>query len=314
MRRVADWQVSRLGTNKDWVHCAGWTGIFATWQVTQDPKYLAAIKTWGGNWSLNGGAGARGDNQCSAQVFFDVYIHDPASAGNMAIIAPAKQSFDQLVANPPRGRVEWWWEDALYMVPTGFARLGKITGDARYFTVMNQLWWDTYAFLFSNQYNLMYRDSNYLGSNTFWSRGNGWVVAGIVRVLEHLPENDPRRMEFITVLNKMLNAVRPIQHADGTLPSNLLNGANLGPETSGTGFFAYAMSWGMNHGIVDKTVFMPVVQKAWMGLTANVNAEGRLGYVQNIGAAPAPAGPDETHEFGVGAFLLAGSEIAKFAP
>jgi rhamnogalacturonyl hydrolase YesR len=310
MRKVADWQLPRAGGSKDWIHGAMWTGIMATYLTTRDPKYINAIKTWAGNWGLDGGAGARGDSQCAAQTFFDVYLHDPASAGNMSVIAPAKQSFDQLVA----GGGSWGWEDLGFMVPPGFARLYKITGDARYFTTMNNMWWNIYNRLWSNQANLMYRDGTNVGSNTFWARGNGWVVAGIVRVLEYLPENDPKRMDFITVLNKMLNAVRPVQHADGTFPSNLLNGANAGPETSGTGFFTYAMAWGMNHGIVDRTVFMPVAQKAWKGLTSNVNADGRLGYVQDVGAGPGGAGPDSTREYGVGAFLLAGSEVAKFPP
>ncbi|HEX9295233.1 MAG TPA: glycoside hydrolase family 88 protein, partial [Polyangiaceae bacterium] len=312
MRKVADWQLPRAGTSKDWIHGAMWTGIMATYVTTGDVKYLNAVKTWAGDWGLIGGTGARGDNQCAAQTFFDAYLLDPTPS-NMKMVSGAKPSFDALVANPPPGRREWWWEDALFMVPPGFARLGTITADKKYFQVMNGMWWDTYAFLFSPQHGLMYRDMSFFGSTTFWSRGNGWVVAGIARVLQHLPEDDPKRADYVKVLNTMLAAIRPVQHADGLWPSNLLHGADAGPETSGTGFFAFAIAWGIHHGVVDRAVYLPVVKKAWTGLVSHVDADGKLGYVQNVGASPAPAAADETHEYGVGAFLLAGSEVAKLA-
>jgi rhamnogalacturonyl hydrolase YesR len=313
MRRVADWQIPRAGGSKDWIHGAMWTGIMATYVTTHDAKYLNAVKTWAGDWSLTGGAGARGDNQCAAQTFFDAYLLDPNPA-NLVMVNGAKASFDALVGSPPPGRREWWWEDALFMVPPGFARLGAITGDKKYFQVMNGMWWDTYAFLFSPANGLMYRDMSFFGGTTFWSRGNGWVVAGIARVLDYLPADDAKRADFVKVLNTMLTAVRPVQHADGLWPSDLLHGATGGPETSGTGFFTFAMAWGINRGVVDRTVYLPIVRRAWMGLVSHVDASGKLGYVQNVGAAPAPATADETHEYGVGAFLLAGSEVAKLAP
>jgi unsaturated rhamnogalacturonyl hydrolase len=308
MRKVADWQLPRAGALKDWIHGALWTGIMATYDTTHDAKYLDAVKTWGGNWSLTGGAAARGDDQCAAQVFFEAYLQSPTPA-NLVMVNGARASFDALVANPPKGRVEWWWQDALFMVPPGFARLGAITGDKNYFAVMNAMWWDTYAYLFSPQAGLMYRDNN--NRAVFWSRGNGWVVAGIARVLQFLPTDDPKRADFVTLLKTMLAALKPVQGDDGLWRSNLLGPANQGPETSGTGFITFAMAWAINHGVADRATYLPVVRKAWQGLVGAVNADGKLGYVQNVGLSPGPAGADETHEFGVGAFLLAGSEVAK---
>jgi rhamnogalacturonyl hydrolase YesR len=313
MRRVADWQIPRAGTSKDWIHGAMWTGIMATHITTKDPKYLDAVKTWAAGWGLTGGAAARGDNQCAAQTFFDAYLLDPTPA-NMVMVNPAKQSFDQLVANPPPGRREWWWCDSLFMVPPSFARLGAITGDPKYFQVMNTMYWDSYAFLFSPPNGLFYRDMNFFNSGTFWARGNGWVVAGIARILQYLPSDDPKRADFVKLLNTMLTALRPAQHPDGLWPSDLLRGATAGPETSGTGFFTFAMAWGINNGVVDRATYLPLTQRAWKGLVSHVDAAGKLGYVQNVGDRPAPAAPDETHEYGVGAFLLAGSEVAKLCP
>src|SRR5262249_33167803 len=155
--------------------------------------------------------------------------------------------------------------------------------------------------------SLMYRDMSFFNTTTFWSRGNGWVVAGIARILDDLPADDPKRADYVTVLNTMLTALRPLQHTDGLWPSDLLHGATAGPETSGTGFFTFAIAWGINRGVVDRTMYLPVAQRAWKGLVSHVDANGQLGYVQNVGDRPAPAGPTETHEYGVGAFLLAGS-------
>jgi unsaturated rhamnogalacturonyl hydrolase len=313
MRKVADWQLPRVGTSKDWIHGAMWTGIFATYEVTQDQKYLDAIKTWAGpNWSLTGGANARGDNQCAAQTFFDVYLLDPTPQ-NQVMLNGAKPSFDAVLNENKAGRVEWWWEDALFMVPPGFARLGAALNDERYFDEMNALFWDTYAFLWSEQAGLMYRDDDL--REDFWARGNGWVIAGAARVLQYLPTDDPKRPDFIKLLTTMSSSLKAVQSEDGLWRSNLLEPDQYpNPETSGTGFFTYAMAWGINQGLLEKATYLPVVQKGWEGLNAHVNADGKLGYVQPVGAGPNAATASSTVEYGVGAYLLAGSEVAKLLP
>jgi rhamnogalacturonyl hydrolase YesR len=313
MRKVADWQLPRAGGAKDWQHGGMWTGIMATYKTTKDQKYLDAIKTWATpQWNLSGGAGARGDNQCAAQTFFETYLLDPVPA-NLVMVNNAKMSFDQMLGQNTAGRVEWWWEDALFMVPPGFARLGAITGDKKYFDKMNTLYWDTYAFLWSNSSSLMFRDNNSRGAQ--WARGNGWVIAGAARVLDYLPQDDAKRPNFVKLIQDMAGALKKVQGADGCWRSNLLNaGAVPNPETSGTGFFTFGMSWGMNHGILDKATYLDTAHKGWDCLVSHVAASGMLGYVQQVGAGPAPAGMNDTETYGVGAFLLAGSEIAKLIP
>jgi hypothetical protein len=240
MRKVADWQLPRVGTSKDWIHGAMWTGVFATYEVTRDKKYLDAIKTWAGaGWNLTGGAGARGDNQCAAQTFFDVYLLDPTPQ-NQVMLNGAKPSFDAMLNENKTGRVEWWWEDALFMVPPGFVRLGVALNDKRYFDKMNKLYWDSYAFLWSEQAGLMYRDDTLRKS--FWARGNGWVIAGAVRVLQYLPSDDPKRADFVKLLTTMSSSLKAAQGADGLWRANLLEPNQYpNPETSGTGFLP--MRW-----------------------------------------------------------------------
>lgn len=314
MRKVADWQLLTAGGMKDWVHGTLWTGIVATYKATKDEKYLTAVKNWAGaGWGLNGGNAARGDDQCAAQAFFDTYLLDPVPA-NMVMFTGAKGSFDALVANPPTGSTEWWWEDALFMVPPGFARLGAVTGDKKYFDTMNLLYWSSYNFLLNPQVGLLYRDHR--GNDvSFWSRGNGWVIAGIARILEYLPQDDPKRPDFVNALKTISTVVAKVQGADGLWRSDLMNASRFpNPETSGTAFFTYGIAWGINNGILDKATYLPVAQKGWDGLLKYVDATGKLGYVQAVGGAPGPATLDSSLPYAIGGFLLAGAEMAKLLP
>jgi rhamnogalacturonyl hydrolase YesR len=313
IKLVADHTLQNPGTAKDWIYGTQWTGIMAAYQITHDSKYLDAIKTWAGaGWTLSGGASARGDNQCAAQTFFDAYLLAPTQA-NMVMLSGAKPSFDQLVANPPQGRVEWWWEDALFMVPPGFARLGAATGNKQYFSVLDGMYWDTYAFLWSPTSKLMYRDD--MHRNEFWARGNGWVIAGAARVLQYLPADDAKRANYAQLVSDMAGALAKVQGSDGMWRSNLLVPTQYpNQETTGTGLFTYGMAWGMSNGVLDKATYQPVVQKAWTGLKSVVSANGAVGWCQPVGAGPAPATAGSTTPFGIGAWLLAASEVAKLAP
>ncbi|HEY2901888.1 MAG TPA: glycoside hydrolase family 88 protein, partial [Polyangia bacterium] len=314
MRKVADWQLQSAGGAKDWIHGTFWAGLMATYNATKDEKYMTAVKNWAGAaWSLDGGAGARGDNQCAAQAFFDAYLADPVPA-NMVRLTSAKSSFDGLVANTPKGSDEWWWEDALFMVPPGFARLGAATGNKQYFATMNTLYWSSYGFLADAKSGLVWRDHRG-NDQVMWARGNGWVIAGAARVLDYLPMDDPKRVDFENVIKTMATALAKLQNADGLWRSNLSNlGQYPNPETSGTGFFTFGIAWGVNHGLLEKATYQPIAQKGWDGLVSHVAANGQLGYVQDVGGGPGPASANGTQPFGTGGFLLAGSEVAKFQP
>ncbi|MDP8999325.1 MAG: glycoside hydrolase family 88 protein [Myxococcota bacterium] len=312
MRKVADWQLQQAGINAiDWIHGAMWTGILATYQVTGDVKYRDAAKGWGqnNNWSLTGGVTTNADNQCAAQTYFDLYLLDPIAL-NMAFITKAKPSFDAMLAS---GNTGWTWADSLFMSPPGLTRLGAITSDTRYFQLLHTNWWNAYAAMFSPADGLMYRDPpRGAGNGIFWARGNGWVIAGTARVLEYLPKTEPRRPEYVKMLTTMAAALKPWQGADGLWRADITHPAAFAnPETSGTGFMTFAMAWGINNAILDRATYLPVVKAGWQGLVGNVDAAGRLGFVQGVGAAPAAATPTSNAPYGVGAFLLAGSEVAK---
>ncbi len=309
MRKVADWQLAQPGVDaNDWIHGAMWAGILATYQATGDVKYLAAVKAWGqGNgWGLSGGVTTNADNQCAAPTYFDVYLTAPG-AGNSNMVTGAKLSFDAMVA---AGNAGWTWEDALFMSPPGLTRLGVIEGDSKYFALLDANWWKAYASLFVPADGLMCRDPGCNG--VYWGRGNGWVVAGTARVLEFLPPSDARVADYVAMLATMAAALKPWQGADGLWRSDITNPARYpNPETSGTGLITYAVAWAINHGMLDRATYAAVAQKGWQGLVGAVGGDGMLGYVQPVGAGPAPATATSTPPNGVGAFLLASSKQAQ---
>jgi rhamnogalacturonyl hydrolase YesR len=312
IKKVAHWQIAHIGPEKDWVHAAAWVGIMATYLNTLESSTLVAIKSWAGDFALTETPkDPRADNQCAAQTFLDVYLQDPRPE-NAFMLSAAKQSFDVLLEKPIPGRVEWWWQDALFMAPPTLARLALITGDARYLRVMHDMWWDTCDFLFEPKVGLMYRDDR--RRENFWARGNGWVVAGIARVLQVLPVDDPRRGDYVGLLRTMTAALCRAQGDDGLWRANLLKPELFpNPEASGSGFFTYAMAWGVNNGLLDHATFLPVIARAWRGLCGLVHDDGQVGWVQPVAALPAVTTAHTTAPFGVGAYLLAGSEVANIA-
>jgi rhamnogalacturonyl hydrolase YesR len=315
--KVAQYQITQLGANpdNDWINAAFYAGLMAAYRTTGTAALLTAARSWSmaHQWDLHG-MGDRprhGDDQACTQTYDEIFLIDPVASNNF-MIAKGQAAFDAMIAAPQPGRVDWWWCDALFMAPPALARLGAATKQNKYFDFMSTMWFDSKAFLFDPARNLFWRDSTFKNTNTYWARGNGWVVAGIPRVLDYLPANDAKRADYIQVFKQMLGAIVKLQGADGLWRSNLLNAnAFPNPETSGSGFFTFGMAWGIANGVLDRAEYLPAVQKAWNGLVGAVDANGRLGYVQNVGAAPAAAGPTETHPYGVGAFLLAAEQIIK---
>jgi len=315
--KVAQYQLSLYTTtaSNDWIDSTFFAGLMAAYRATQNASLLAAARTWSTAhaWDLHLSAQDPrfGDNQACTQTYLEIFLLDPMPS-NAVMIQKAQAAFDAMIAAPQPGRVDWWWCDALFMAPPALARLGVATGQTKYFDFVNTMYWDSKAFLFAPAQGLFWRDSKYFNTTTFWARGNGWVVAGIPRIVDYLPAADARRGDYVQLLQTLLAAVAPLQGSDGLWRSDLLNpNAFPNPETSGTGFLTYGTAWAVGQGLVARDVYLPIVQRAWAGLVRNVDTNGRLGYVQNTGEKPAAAGATETHPFGVGAFLLAGSEVLK---
>jgi len=320
MRRVFDWQAAHpVGINAEnnnlWARAAFYAGVMAAYRATGERAYVEQATRWAESrgWRL-GDRPRHADDHAPGQTYLEIYLlkKDPA------MLANTKTTLDAMVAGPRPGREDWWWCDALFMAPPVLTRLYAATGDRKYLDFLDTMWWDTTDFLFDPAEGLYYRDKNYIGrpnangKKVFWSRGNGWVMGGTVRVLQYLPKNHPTRGRYVRLLKTLAAAVARVQGEDGLWRPSLLDPAEAPvPETSGTGFFCYALAWGVNNGVLERRTYLPVVRKAWRGLVGHVREDGKLGWVQQIGAAPAKVTAEDNQEYGSGAFLLAGSEMLK---
>jgi unsaturated rhamnogalacturonyl hydrolase len=320
MRKVGDWELERARSyfSQDWTFAALYAGFMAAAKTLPDADYENAMLQVGNkfDWKL-GPRLSHADDEAIGQTYLGLYrdYHEAR------MIQPTREQFDALMKMPddPQKPV-WWWCDALFMAPPVWARLYGLTKDRSYLDFMDREWWITSNLLYDPQEHLYFRDASYLhktelnGKKLFWSRGNGWVMAGLARVLEEMPENYPTRQRYIEQYRQMASRVAPLQGSDGLWRSGLLNAdAYQLPEVSGSAFFVYSLAWGVNHGILNRATYLPVIKKGWAGLVSHIYSDGRLGCIQPIGAAPGVFKPSSSYVYGVGAFLLAGSEAHRLA-
>ncbi|MBC8095946.1 MAG: glycoside hydrolase family 88 protein [Akkermansiaceae bacterium] len=327
MERVADWQLANPSRHKptDWTQGAGYTGIMALSRISANPKYRDAMISMGESnaWKL-GPRLYHADDHVVGQTYCELYF----KSREEKMIAPMRAQFDRVLESPrefptlefrQRGIGDLWsWCDALFMAPPAWVRLWKATGDARYLDFAMTNWWRTSDYLYDQEEHLYFRDSTYFqkreanGKKVFWSRGNGWVMGGLVRVLEYLPKKHPDRARLEQQFKQMAEKLLQCQQSDGLWRASLLDPESYPlKETSGSGFYTYALTWGVNNKLLDRVRFEPAVRQAWAALIACVEADGRLTHVQPIGADPKKFDENATEVYGVGAFLLAGSEMYR---
>lgn len=322
MKLVADWQLNRMpaAPQYDWTWAALYTGFTGVPDKVAGDKYKKAVMKIGAE--LNWEPGPRvmhADDQAIGQSYLELYmIHKDAK-----MIGPMRARLDTEITTPESeyGKTPlWWWCDALFMAPPVFADMTAVTGDEKYLSFMDRQWETTTRLLYDPAVHLYSRDATYLdkheknGQKIFWSRGNGWVMGGIVRVLRELPKDSPLRAKFEDELRQMAAEMLSIQGKDGLWRPGLLDADSYPlPEISGSAFITYAMAYGVNEGILDKATYWPAVEKAWAGMLSHVYADGRLGCVQPVGAAPGAYTETSSYVYGVGAYLLAGEEIYRAA-
>jgi rhamnogalacturonyl hydrolase YesR len=288
------------------------------YRTTRDPEILDQARRWARKhrWA-EGNERERANKKTCGQTYLELHFIEPEASDISKIRAYVDSRIEAFAAGR-RPRDDWYYCDTLYVGPPTIAMLGKATGKQKYYDYLNKVYWDVVDHLFDKQYGLFYRDKRYFDATTangrkvFWSRGNGWVIGGIPRVLQYLPEDNERYNDYVKLLQTMAHAIARRQGDDGLWRSNLDDPDQYpNPETSGTAFFCYAMAWGINNGVLDRDTFLPVVTKAWEGLVRHVDSSGKLGFVQPVGAAPKPATRAMTHEYAMGLLLLAGEEMVK---
>lgn len=312
-----------------WTRGVYYEGLMALYDLNPDPAYLNYAVSWGEyhKWGLRDGIRTRnGDNQDCGQTYIDLYLLDTTKNERIKDI---KASIYNMLATDKID--DWNWIDAIQMAMPVYARLGYIYNDNRYFQRM----YDMYMYtkmkhgtngLYNPVEHLWWRDKDFVppykepnGEDCYWSRGNGWVIAALVRTVDFLPKKSPYKKEFVTTYKEMVDALVACQRKDGFWNVSLHDSTHFGgKEVTGTALFVYGIAWGINNGTLNKKKYLPVVMKAWNGLVSeSVHPNGFLGYVQGTGKEPKdsqPVGYDNVpnfEDFGLGCFLLAGTEVYK---
>ncbi|WP_297085850.1 glycoside hydrolase family 88 protein [uncultured Draconibacterium sp.] len=333
MKKVADWQIEHFnecysGRQKphhplDWTNGALYVGMVKWAKMANDEKYWEWLKNIGeeNEWLLYKRQ-YHADDHTVGQMYIELY----RKYRDKKMIEPTQKQFDFIMYHPSQSVLNWktpfhqdrWnWCDALFMSPPVWAKLYKVTSEKKYLDFMFEEYKATTDFLFDKKEHLYYRDERYIterdnGTKVFWSRGNGWVFAGLVNILNELNPESKEYKYFLKIYKKMAKKLLEIQTPEGHWAMSLLGQKFYPtPETSGSSFFVFGLAWGINQGILDKATYEPAAKKGWNAMVSHVTDDGMLGYVQPIGAAPGKAWPDKTEVYGTGAFLSAGSEIYK---
>lgn len=331
------WQSTHPDLGTAFWHVATYhTGNLAAYHATANKDFLKYSEAWAvknnwkgatsddtAKWSYKYGEKPNyvlfGDWQICFQVYAELYKLNPSEQK----IARARQVMEYQMATPQNDY--WWWVDGLYMVMPVMTKLYSITQDELYLKKLYEYFSYARDLMYDSETGLFYRDAKYIypkhktnnGMKDFWARGNGWIFAAIPRVLEDLPENDPHRSEYIAIYQKLAKTLATLQQPEGYWTRSLMDTAQApGPETSGTAFYTYGYLWGINHGLLSAIDYKPVVDKSWKYLTTQaLQPNGTLGYVQPIGERAIPGqviDKNSTADFGVGAFLLAASELVNY--
>ena len=327
MKKVADWQLKNP-TGKElnsWEYGPFYIGLMALHQVSADKKYLQEVFSMGEKVRWEPIARPYDANVLAiSQAFLELYEQNKKESfidkSRFVMDAPMRRELKPDIRfDSNRYWWEWWsWCDALFMAPPAYARLAKVSKEPKYNDFMIQEWKRTSGYLYSPKDSLYFRDDRFFtmksanGEKIFWSRGNGWVVAGLARVLQYLPASHLERPFFEQQFREMCYKLKRLQMVNGFWSQSLLDAQNYPqPESSGTGFYVFALSWGVNNGILDREAFLPVIQKGWGALAKSIHPNGKLGYVQEVGDAPTDVTFNDSETYGTGAFLLAGSELYK---
>lgn len=260
-----------------------------------------------------------GDWQTCFQTFIDLYNIAPAKKK----VARAKEVMSYEADSKVNDYM--WWADALYMVMPTLTKMYKLTGDTKYLDKLYACLQYSDSIMLDKETGLYFRDKRYVypkhkasnGGKDFWARGDGWVIAGLAKVLQDMPKTWRHYDFFVKRYQQLARAVAACQQPEGYWTRSMLDKAMApGPETSGTAFFTYGLLWGINNGLLSETDYLGTVSKAWTYLSHTaLQPDGSVGYVQPAGDRAIPGqmiGKDSQADFGTGAYLLAACEYYRW--
>jgi len=319
-----------------WDNAAYHTGNMEAYFLTGNEAYRAYSEAWANHnqwkgaksnnraeWKYNYGETDKhvlfGDWQICFQTYIDLYNIQPDDYK----IRRAREVMEYQMSTPKNDY--WWWADGLYMVMPVMTKLYKLTGNQQYLDKLYEYICYSDEIMYDQETGIYYRDAKYVypkhksanGKKDFWARGDGWVLAGLAKVLKDLPADYKHRQFFVDKYKRLAKAIAEIQQPEGYWTRSMMDPEHApGPETSGTAFFTYGFLWGINNGYLDEEIYFPVVQKSWAYLKNKaLQKSGKVGYVQPIGEKAIPGQVVDANSqanFGVGAFLLAACEYVRY--
>lgn len=334
LKAVADWQIKTTLTHNlaDWTNAALYAGMVDYAGTAGDDSYyewlrgIAEKLSWTYYIQKNPLRRYHADDYCVGQTYIELY----RKYKDKKMIKPMRAYLDQIMKDPAKGDLKfvntkeywstqrWSWCDALFMGPTVWAKMANVTGKKKYLDFMYQEYKVTTDYLYNKEEDLYFRDSNYFtrkeanGTKVFWGRGNGWVFAGLPIIIRELPAKYEHKDYFVTIYKEMAAKLISLQSADGFWHASLLDPSSYpNPEMSATAFFVYGLAWGINNGYLDKETYLPAVVKGWKSMVTSVWSDGKVGFIQPIGADPKAVTREMTEVYGVGGFLMAGTEITR---
>ncbi|RJX75257.1 glycoside hydrolase family 105 protein [Vibrio sinensis] len=334
MKRVYTWQFNNRtrfvirSTGKkrflratDWERGVFWLSVADAWQATDDQEYLDGLMDWTLHTGFRAGHLPRfADDHVCMQAYIPMY----PLMDSPELIEYAQKALEVMIDAPKPGREDWWWCDSLFMAPPVFAAISSVTGDSKYIDYMDTAFWDAVDNLYDAETGLYYRDQRYIpnaeqtefreanGEKVMWSRGLGWVLGCVPRILDHMPEDYPTRHKYIEMFQALAKEVIKYQQEDGFWRVSLLDPESFPmPESSATSLFVYGLAWGLNQGLLDQETYMPVVTKAWSSLETCIHEDGMIGWVQLPAYNPRKVEFDHNIDYGAGAFLLAATQMMK---
>lgn len=266
-----------------WDNAAYHTGNMEAYRLTGNKKWLdyslewAEHNEWKGaksknrsEWRYNYGENDKhvlfGDWQICFQTYADLYHILPDDKR----IRRAREVMEYEMSTPRHDY--WWWADGLYMVMPVMTKLYNITGNQKYLDKLYEYITYSDSIMYDAETGLYFRDAKYTypkhkslnGKKDFWARGDGWVLAGLAKVLADMPKNCKYRPFFLEKYQRMAAAVAELQQKEGYWTRSMADAEHApGPETSGTAFFTYGFLWGINNGLLDAGKYMPVVERSW---------------------------------------------------
>ena len=316
--------VKKIRPSSLWTRAVYYEGLMALYGIDPQQRYLDYTARWSDfhKWTpRNGTKTTDADDQCCEQT----YIEYNLLTGKGSLDATKENLQKQMATD----RIDYWtWIDAIQMAMPVYVKMYAITGDKQYLDyAMKSYRWtrnECGGGCFNKKEGIWWRDKDYVppykekdGKNCYWSRGNGWVYAALVRSMNELPVKSKEYKELKKDFLLMSEALILCQHDDGFWHASLVSDADYpGPEMTGTALFLYGMAWGIRQGLLDE-MYRTACDKAWQALRSCLHKDGFLGWNQGTGKDPSAGQPvtftsvPDFEDYGTGCYLLGLSEYYK---